>query len=520
MRESVCKLTGAKFEISDCEQEAFRSFDLPLPIHSPEERLRRYLAFRNDRNFFWRSCNQSGQRVYSSYPASTLFPVVSPEIYYSTDEKNSLSYGREFDFNRPFFEQLHELWQAVPRPATSTWKSKNSHAVSNVQGAHGSYLVIDAQDISNCMYSVGLRRCEFCIDCSWVSCSAHCYECIDCHNCSYLCWSLHSRNCSHSRFLRNCTDCQHCLFCEGLEGKSYHVFNKPLSPEEYADFEKRFRFTDQRSLESAQQEFADFLAQRGNGKVTEGDNGQESSTAPYSEFCEDVDCVVRCRWLTNAEHCLEGCGSSGGLRRAAQFVSVGRNSEELINCVQCYNVSKAMYCFHCEDSSHLFACIGLRNREYCIFNVQYSKDEYQRLLSSLWDYLKSKSIWGLFFPPMFSEYSYNRSSAGDHMPLNEIQAAVLRYTWDKSDDLVKPSQLMEYCASNPEEGFSEVPESTEGLVDDALSKLYLCSLSGKPFQLTRQEVSLYEMLSVPPPEFSFEERQKNRTRLIRKAVRA
>ncbi len=51
--------------------------------------------------------------------------------------------------------------------------------------------------------------------------------------------------CYHSFFIKNCVQCQdcfgveeceschHCIGCYGLKNKEYHIFNKPVSPEEF-----------------------------------------------------------------------------------------------------------------------------------------------------------------------------------------------------------------------------------------------------------------------------------------------
>ena len=46
------KITGNSFTVAEREAEAYRSFDLPLPSLSPEERFRRLAAFRNESKSF------------------------------------------------------------------------------------------------------------------------------------------------------------------------------------------------------------------------------------------------------------------------------------------------------------------------------------------------------------------------------------------------------------------------------------------------------------------------------------
>lgn len=69
------------------------------------------------------------------------------------------------------------------------------------------------------------------------------------------------------------------------------------------------------------------------------------------------------------------------------------NSERIYDCADCYNSYKLFYSTHsrdCIDSYFLYDCRNcqncfmswnLRNKQYCIENVQYSKEEYEKKLS-------------------------------------------------------------------------------------------------------------------------------------------
>jgi hypothetical protein len=40
------------------------------------------------------------------------------------------------------------------------------------------------------------------------------------------------------------------------------------------------------------------------------------------------------------------------------------------------------------NSSNLFGCIGLRGKEYCILNKQYTKEEYEALVPKIIEKMK------------------------------------------------------------------------------------------------------------------------------------
>jgi hypothetical protein len=65
---------------------------------------------------------------------------------------------------------------------------------------------------------------------------------------------------------------------------------------------------------------------------------------------------------------------------------------ECTYCFKCYNLKFSLDCRECSDSWFLYNCRGckncfmcwnLRNREYCILNKQYSKEEYEEKINSI-----------------------------------------------------------------------------------------------------------------------------------------
>ncbi|MDR2416416.1 MAG: hypothetical protein LBD75_07670 [Candidatus Peribacteria bacterium] len=49
-----------------------------------------------------------------------------------------------------------------------------------------------------------------------------------------------------------------------------------------------------------------------------------------------------------------------------------------------FDAKEMWYSMQCvQNVSHCFGCIGLRNKEYCIFNKQYTKAEYEKLVAEI-----------------------------------------------------------------------------------------------------------------------------------------
>lgn len=87
-----------------------------------------------------------------------------------------------------------------------------------------------------------------------------------------------------------------------------------------------------------------------------------------------------------------------------------------------YHNARVYYIYSCFYSSDLFACIGLRNKQYCIFNKQYTKEEYELLVAKIIAHMQKTGERGEFFPAQISPFGYNETMAMEFFPLSKEQA--------------------------------------------------------------------------------------------------
>lgn len=52
------------------------------------------------------------------------------------------------------------------------------------------------------------------------------------------------------------------------------------------------------------------------------------------------------------------------------------------------NSEELYYCHIAKDTKHCFACVGVHGKEYCIFNKQYSKEEYEALVPKIIEHMQ------------------------------------------------------------------------------------------------------------------------------------
>lgn len=62
-------------------------------------------------------------------------------------------------------------------------------------------------------------------------------------------------------------------------------------------------------------------------------------------------------------------------------------------CAVCWNSHHVICSMECFNSSYLFACVGLNNKQYCILNKQYTKEEYEALVPRIIEHMMKTGEW-------------------------------------------------------------------------------------------------------------------------------
>ncbi len=122
------------------------------------------------------------------------------------------------------------------------------------------------------------------------------------------------------------------------------------------------------------------------------DDGIASTNSEYThDFAFGKNCyMVFVAW--KVEDCLYGHYMISGKEIVDSTNSMG-NCERIYEtvqterCYECRNVyysmtlSNCAFCYDCRDSSDCFMCVGVRHKRYCFKNRQYSKTEYEKILT-------------------------------------------------------------------------------------------------------------------------------------------
>jgi len=179
--------------------------------------------------------------------------------------------------------------------------------------------------------------------------------------------------------------------------------------------------------------------------------------------------------------------------------AVVRGSTNCAYCSYCWYCENSRYCDSCVNCRNCFGCVGLRNKSYCIFNVQYGASEYEKLVKKLVGHMREYEEWGEFFPPQLSPFAYNESCAQDFLPLVESEARRMGWDWIKRNE-------SEYKKAS----LVSLPDNLSGVDDSILKELLACQNCGKNYKLIKQELNHYRSMGLPLPRDCPECRHKKR----------
>ena len=505
-----CQNCKTQFTIEPDDFTFYEKIKVPPPSWCPECRYIRRLLDRNEWTMYKRKCDATGKVIISIYRPDAPFPVYDQE-YWKSDAWDPLSYGREFDFSRPFFEQYEELRRVVPHLALVNSNSINSEYTNQAQNNKDCYMLVTSDRCEKCMYGNWCEKCFLVGDSCMAQKSEFCYECVDIAKCSSCAWCDDCSDCVSVYLSSDCRGCTDCFGCVGLRNKQYYWFNKNLGKEEYKKRLLESRLS-REFLQEARKKFCQ-LRMSIPVKFFHGQQVQNSS-GDYIENTQRARLAFNCRDNKDTAYMQDSWQQTEDCRDCTEII-IGQLSCEIqgvdsphrtIVARSCLNtITDSCYCDMCFGVSDCFGCFGLKKNQYCILNKQYSKSEYIELKKKIIFYMEKTREWGEYFPGNISPFAYNESMAQDYFPLEKDEALRRGYSWYD-----RPEIQYEITMTS-----KEIPQTIHETTDDILEQTIQCRtqegdeekrknpMCAMAFRLIPLEFNLYQKLGVPIPERCF-----------------
>ncbi|MDO8530374.1 MAG: hypothetical protein Q7S10_03160 [bacterium] len=277
--------------------------------------------------------------------------------------------------------------------------------------------------------------------------SEQCYQSIESRESNGLKHSSQVANALDVVFCLNVRNVEHCFMTSNKHAGKYYFRNQQLSPEDYKKAMSGIDIGSYKKLTQYKEEFKRLIL---------------SSFHRFARSTNTPGCVVQI--VKNAKNCyycfygsnLENCRFCLFLDDAkdSQDVNNGGHNMELVyeTCTTGVNASNVKFSMDawpevrdveysdtCRNGAKsLFGCSGIRGKQYCILNKQYTKEEYGTLTAKIREHMNDVPYvdkkgrvykYGEFFPAELSMFGYNESMAQDYFPLTNTEALERGFHW-------------------------------------------------------------------------------------------
>jgi hypothetical protein len=511
-----CQHCKKDFTIEPDDFGFYEKIKVPTPTFCPECRYIRRLLDRNEYNLYRRKCDATGKNIISIYREDVPFPVYEQE-YWKSDKFDATVYGRDFDFNKSFFEQYEELRRSVPHLAMVNSNSVNCEYTNQANNNKDCYMLVTSDTCDKCMYgSWNQGNCYFLSDCYMAQKSEFCYECINITKCSNCGWVYDCSDCVNVYFSSDCRGCTDCFGCVGLRNKQYYYFNENIGKEEY---EKRIK-NSVWSRDFIKESKENFLKLRltlpqkffhvANVKDSSGDYIQNTERAIMAFNCRENKDT---KYMQDAWKCEDSRDCTEVYAQLSCEVQGVEYANRVVVARSCFStITDSYYCDMCFTTQDCLGCFGLKQKQYCILNKQYTKNDYFILKEKIIKYMRGAKEWGEYFPAHVSPFSYNESMAQDYFPLTKEEAMKAGYSWyDRPERDYKVTLLTK-----------DLPETINDVEENIIGEVLQCStqnsteekekysLCTTAFNITSLELTLYKKMKIPIPEKCFPCRRQDR----------
>lgn len=467
--------------------------ELDLPQKCPECRQQQRISYRNERNLYLSQCSESGKNIVSLYSPDKKHTVYS-SYYWDSDSWNAIDYAQEIIDNKPFFTQWKSLYERVPKKSLYWYANENADFTNDATHCKDCYLLFASDYCIECQYGV-MQNSKNSLDCFECWDLQECYECIGSDKLYNVSYSINSENCRDSQYIFNCINCENCFLCDNLISQKYCIRNMQYTPEEY-EIKKSEILHPQENLEEYKKLVLGSPTKASTQIRTENCQGNNIRDAKDCFHCFDIVQAKDCRYVFYGSlwcyDCMDTSMVSLNSSLCYNSQSCLENCFKLICCNFCISCLDSYYLDNCRNCKNCFWCVWLRDAQYCIFNKQYSQQDYENHIKNLIMWLKKEWKWWEFFPAKYSPFGYNETVAHEFFPLEEKDA--LKRWWKYCDYISPDPKVNKIIPAD------KIPEDIQEIPDDILNWAIKCSVSGRAFRITPQELQFYRKHNIWVPK--------------------
>lgn len=499
------------------------------------------------RQFVMELCSRYGMTFHKQWKRVNGYPDVWRISLASFEQFEALRWSEYSLCGSTFMEQFASLYQQHPFPYIhQIGDNENSTYASSIYGAKNAYLSTEVIFASNVLYSAGVKSNSNMVlnsvNIVWDNANVYMSNTVrKSFNIFYSKWVFGS---SDVRFSTNLQWCNHCLFCNNLQNASYRIKNKQYSKAQYEQLKQQI------------------LSQK-----EKYNNWYQSLQQPATINSLNA----KWRGVVDAKHLENGYFTSKiSLSRNVFFAWWGENNSNFYDtvlawipygsdmyavwwatwehyycCVEVIESSHIFYSMYLENCSYCLGCIGLKNKQYCIFNKQYVKEERYEKVDQIFSQMEQDWTLGNFFSWLLCPHYFNDTAAyliDPSFTQEEVQSygyawrdetiqtdipewvgvvkssELGQYEWVKSDSSirVKRNESEESYTKQTESYASQDPTATplddkihwERSIDPMILKKVIQDENGNVYRIIPMEYKFLKKYGLPLPRKHWLERLK------------
>ena len=511
-----CQNCKKDFTIEPEDFNFYEKIKVPPPTFCPECRTVRRMAWRNERSLFKSICAKTGKPIITMFHPDSNLIVYDRDVWWS-DEWEPTDYGQEYDFSKSFFQQFQELLHRTPLANLG-----NSNCVGSPYGNHNAdckycYLTYSSYETERTHYSCGAVGSKDCLDIYKSSNSELCYSDTLCTGLYKTHFSYDSDESINSFFLKYCKNLQDSIGCVNLRNKTHCIFNVQYSKEEYEEKKKELNLGSYKKLSEFENLYNKFVLNfpRRYASVIKstGSTGDNIMNAKNIKYCfdvcyggnaEDSKYLIHC---VNIKDSYDMYGAGGGSSLMYESFDAGIEAFKELFAIITHSCLETYYTYLCFNSKNLFGCIGLRGKQYCILNKQYSKEEYFELVPKIMEQMNAMPYvdkkgrvykFGEFFPTELSPFAYNETIAQEYYTKTKEEIIKSGYNYRAPSEKDYQATILS----------KDLPDHINDVSDSILEEIIACPNNGseetqctKAYRIIKTELDFLKNNNIALPRY-------------------
>jgi len=448
----------------------------------------------------------------SRYPASDRINVVWLKEF-QKNRDNNIDHALEYNPELSFFQQFQKLMLDVPQASLVHFGNCNNSDFSDtVVDSSNCYMSSSVTiDVDTVLYSFWVRvHSKSVLNSVYIAVNNENIYFSRCVLSSFnIFYSAFLNNCNNIWFSSNLTGCSECILSDNLLNQKYCIKNKQYEKQEY--FEKKAEILKDK------QRFSAYYSQ------TEKQGNNYNSTDVSGHFISDSENIengIFAYSTKNGKNLVfawspEGCenmydyfaGWSMGTHDSYGVAISGGNS--YVYCsLSIWFSNNIFYCYDLVTCSYCIGCVWLQNKQYCIFNKQYSKEDWYELADKIFGTMDEQSVLGDFFPGEINPFYFNDSVASLYKDFDKDEILEKWYMWRDEEIKVDIPEWVDVIKTNDLEKYQWYSPDGEWRINPEILKKVIVDEKWDYYRIVKMEYDFLVKHWLPLPEIHWMDRMK------------